>query len=83
MGGLISKILCQRNYNKEINIGHVGRLKKKNHETIIEVFKEINQIYPNIQLILVGEGSKKLYIEELAKSYQIDEHIKFIGRTEK
>lgn len=80
----IKRFLCQRNYNKEINIGHVGRFEKvKNHETIIEVFKEINQIYPNIQLILVGEGSKKLYIEELAKSYQIDEHIKFIGRTEK
>lgn len=79
----IKRFYCLRNFEKNIVIGHVGRFEKvKNHQTIIEVFNKISQIYLDIQLILVGEGSQRSAIEQLVRSYQLTHRVSFVGRTE-
>lgn len=52
--------------------GHVGGfVEQKNHEFLIEVFKEIEKIEPNAKFYLFGEGNKKKEIEEKAKELNV------------
>ncbi|MCK9536285.1 MAG: glycosyltransferase family 4 protein, partial [Bacilli bacterium] len=44
-------------YNKGMVIGHIGRYNPvKNHQTIIAVYRQLLQSYPDLQLRLVGDG---------------------------
>lgn len=49
-------------------IGHVGRFAKvKNHDFLIEVFKEINEKAQNSKLLLIGEG---VLLEDMRKKVE-------------
>lgn len=61
-------------------IGHVGRfVHQKNHDFLIELFKEVNRINKNCILVCVGDGPLKQNIEEKVKKYKIDKNVKFLG----
>jgi glycosyltransferase EpsF len=61
-------------------IGHVGRfVKQKNHEFLIEIFKEINIENKNTALLLIGEGPLKNKIKEKVKKLKLDKSVYFAG----
>ncbi len=61
-------------------IGHVGRfMYQKNHDFIIELFKEVLQTYPNAVLLLLGEGPLQKAIKEKVKAYHIESQVYFLG----
>lgn len=46
-------------------ITHIGRfVEQKNHNAVINIFKEYKKRHPNSLLLLLGEGPKKLEIEK-------------------
>ena len=50
--------------------------KEKNIETVLQVIKKLDK---NIGLCLVGDGSQKIYLENMAKNMGISERINFAG----
>lgn len=53
---------------EEFVVGHVGRYhEQKNHELIVNVFKELLKIKPNSKLLLIGKGPLK---EEITKKIE-------------
>lgn len=72
---------------KELNIdnnfvvGHVGGFNhQKNHEFLIEIFREILKIKPNSILVLIGDGPLKTEIER--KALDIKSSIMYIGTVD-
>lgn len=61
----------------EILIGHVGRfVPVKNHEYIIDLFKELDD---NYKLLLIGDGPDKTKIEKLVRDYKLKDRVIFTG----
>lgn len=79
------KIRQEYNISNRIIVGHVGSFRyAKNHEFVLEVFKELHESYkkkginPPI-LMLLGDGELKEKIEEKAVSLGIKEDVIFTG----
>lgn len=61
-------------------IGHIGRFNKaKNHSYIIDVFEEVNKIYSNAVLLLVGDGPLKAQIEKKVTNLGLQDKVFFLG----
>lgn len=61
-------------------IGHVGRFNiQKNHEFIIDIFKEIKMKNENSVLILVGSGELEEKIKEKVTNNNLKESVIFLG----
>jgi len=66
--------------NKKI-VGHVGAFNaQKNHEFLIDVFKELILIDENYVLVLIGDGNKRNDIEKKAVELGVADKIMFLGR---
>ncbi|MFJ7681464.1 glycosyltransferase family 1 protein [Peribacillus butanolivorans] len=64
-------------------VGHVGRFNKvKNHEVLIDIFKEINKKEPNSILCLVGDGELKSEIKKKVSKLGLGNSVKFLGLRE-
>ncbi len=64
--------------NNDIVIGHIGRFEEeKNHEFLIDVFKNILKKDENYKLVLVGNGSRFEEIKKKCQPYK--ENIIFLG----
>lgn len=60
----------------------VGRLaEEKNVDFLIDVEKEIVKKYPNIKLMIIGDGPDKPKYEKLAKRHHIEEKVIFTGKV--
>jgi glycosyltransferase involved in cell wall biosynthesis len=58
----------------------VGRLvKQKNVDKIINVFVRFRNIEPNSELIILGDGEDRKYLECLAIDNKVDGNVKFLG----
>lgn len=67
--------------NKTV-IGHLGRfVTTKNHEFIIELAKELKRQNVNVEFRLFGEGELREKIENLVKSYGLEDCVNFMGLT--
>lgn len=78
----VGKFNFERKYSDDVTIGHVGRFEEvKNHEVIIEVFRKLNETFPNLSLILVGDGTQREYIEEIISKYKLSKKVSLIGRV--
>lgn len=66
-------------------VGHVGRIHPvKNHEKIIDIFREVLKMKKNAFLLLIGDGEFG-YIEKikgLVKKYEIEDKVLFTGMRE-
>ncbi|QHT70491.1 glycosyltransferase family 4 protein [Rhodocytophaga rosea] len=59
---------------------HVGRLIKwKRVDMLIEVFSRLLQIYPDAELVIVGNGPEEENLKRQVNSLQLDEKVKFAG----
>lgn len=86
----VDKFIYDENIRREIRkelkvedkfvIGHIGRFVfSKNHDFLIEIFKEVNKINKNICLLLIGEGEIKDNIIKKVNDVGISDKIKFLG----
>lgn len=65
---------------KKFVIGHIGRFElQKDHDFIIDLFKEINKVKKNSILLLFGEGKLKSNIEFKVKKLGLEEKVYFMG----
>lgn len=61
-------------------LGHVGRFcYPKNHEFLIEIFREVLRRRSNAVLLLVGTGEKEEKIREMTAAYGMTEAVRFLG----
>ncbi len=61
-------------------IGHVGRfMEQKNHDFLIEVFKDIHIKNPNTVLMLVGNGVLENQIKEQISQLKLNDSVIFAG----
>jgi Glycosyltransferase len=78
-----TKIRGELNINNKFVVGHVGRfVYSKNHEFLLKTFKDISDSFPNAVLLLVGEGTLKQSIMNLALGYNIQDKVIFFGETD-
>lgn len=61
-------------------IGHIGRFhKQKNHDFLIDIFKELNKTNKNSVLILVGDGELRHNIEDKVRDLGLESDVIFTG----
>lgn len=62
-------------------IGHVGRfIYQKNHEFLIDVFRQISKVNTNARLLLIGIGILQDTIKEIACKYGLEQKIQFLNK---
>ena len=65
--------------NKKYLIG-IGRLtKQKNFGLLINFFKKISDLYPNLNLVIIGEGEKESELKQLSAKFKDNQKIHFTG----
>ena len=68
--------------DNEIIIGHTGRIEKqKNHKLLINIFEEFRKNNSNSKLMIVGDGSLRKEIYDLAVDKNIINDVIFVGYT--
>lgn len=61
-------------------VGHVGRfMYQKNHDFLVDIFKEIHEKKRNSLLVLIGDGPLRGLIEKKVKDYGLQNNVKFLG----
>ncbi len=67
--------------NDSFIVGHVGAfVNQKNHDFLLDVFKEIKQIKQNSKLMLVGDGPLLNSVKEKSRLLGLDSDIMFLGK---
>ena len=62
-------------------IGHVGLFnEQKNHDFLIEIFREIVKRDGGARLVLVGEGDKRPAVEQKIRGYGLTNYVIFTGK---
>lgn len=74
------KIRSQFKLEGRFVIGHVGRFNyPKNHEFLIDIFKEVHDRSPFSLLMLVGSGEGEDTIKEKVHELGLDDSVEFLG----
>lgn len=69
--------------NDTFVVGHIGRFSfQKNHEFLIEIFKEIYKRNENSRLILIGKGENEVKIKQMVNMYGLCDKVLFLGYRE-
>ena len=78
---LREKLRLDLNIDKDtLVIGHVGRfMYQKNHDFLIDIFKEIHKQKNNSLLLLIGDGPLRETIEIKVQNYGLKDYVKFLG----
>ncbi|WP_373056163.1 glycosyltransferase family 4 protein [Zunongwangia sp. H14] len=67
-------------YPNKFNIGYLGTLDfHKQLLILIEVFYDLKQKYPDLRLIIIGDGPAYSKIREKVKQYQLEEFVELKG----
>lgn len=75
--GVDTEVFVPGTKNSHPIILYLGRLsKRKNIEDLIEAFGHVLKNFPDVQLLIVGEGEERKRLEEKATGYK---NIKFLG----
>lgn len=70
----------QLRVERNLVLGHIGRFEvQKNHTFLLDIFKECVKLVPNIRLLLIGDGSERMTIQEKAKLLGLEEKVIFTG----
>ncbi|MBP3802722.1 MAG: glycosyltransferase [Oribacterium sp.] len=60
----------------------VGRLEPvKQHDRLIRTFSYVKDRCPESNLVIVGEGRLKRYLEKVCRDYKVEESVYFVGFT--
>ena len=68
------------NLKNKIVFGHVGRFNiQKNHQFLLDVFKQIHNKLPNSVLLLIGEGELFEQVKNQVLNYGLNDCVLFLG----
>jgi len=66
--------------DQDIVIGHVGRFtRQKNHDFLIDIFKEAYKRNPKYKLLLIGTGELEEKIQDKVKKLELEKVVRFYG----
>lgn len=88
---LLDKVMCNDEYSSvlldEINdssvivVGYFARLDRvKGHRYLIKAISEVSKTFPNIKLILTGEGPLRDELVNLSRALNLEEKVLFTGK---
>jgi len=61
----------------------VGRLEEfKGHHFLVDALPEVLRQYPGLVLLIIGEGSRKLYLQQQVHRLGLDKNVLFLGFRE-
>lgn len=64
----------------QLVVGHIGRYtKEKNHEFILKIFSELKKMDSNARLLMVGDGTLRTHIMQMAKQASLSSDVIFTG----
>lgn len=64
-------------------VGVVGRLRnEKGQATLLDSMKTVKRELPESVLLVVGDGPDRPYLEEMAKKFGLDSHVKWLGQKD-
>lgn len=73
----------KKRFSSPITLGVVSQLEKiKGMDLVIPVFAKIKEKYPEIRLLIVGDGSQKELMQQQAKKLVSNNNIIWMGRQE-
>ncbi len=78
----LSKCIPKNSYeiSGKLKILHIGRFsEQKNHKGLIQTFKIVHEEYPNAELQLIGNGDLLSSIEDMVKTNNLQDCVKFLG----
>jgi len=65
----------------DIVVGHIGRfMKQKNHEFLIDIFRELHKENNNYKLLLIGQGPLEEEMKQKVKDLEIEDSVMFLGQ---
>lgn len=71
------------NFNNKTSLLTIGRLtNQKNHSFLIRGFQKINQLYPDLNLFIIGNGEKKKSLIKLIDELNLSNKIFLLGYKE-
>lgn len=74
------QVRTELNWEEKFIIGHAGRFnEQKNHNFLIDIFKETINLIPNAHLVLIGQGELETVIREKVNHLHLDEKVSFLG----
>lgn len=79
------RVLARREFRvcDDFLIGHIGRLSiQKNHSFLLDIFNEVNKIYTNSKLILIGKGELEDKIREKVDLLGLNNKVIFTGERD-
>ncbi|WP_294349349.1 glycosyltransferase family 1 protein [uncultured Clostridium sp.] len=78
-----NKVRNELGIGDSIAIGHVGGfVPQKNHKFLLEIYKSILEINPDVKLFMIGDGLLRAEIERKAFEYGIKDKIIFTGNSD-
>ena len=75
-----NKIRKEMQIENKFVLGHVGRfVQQKNHDFLIDIFKEVYKENKNVVLLLIGDGPLEWKIKEKVKKNGLENAVYFLG----
>lgn len=63
-------------------LGGVGRLvRQKNFGRLIKAIARVRDGHPAVQLVILGEGSKRERLEAIIRKHDLDDHVRLLGEV--
>lgn len=76
----VENILTEKDFNSENIILSIGRLtRQKNFIFLIKSFKNLNEVYPNYKLIILGDGEERSKLQDMIKKFKLEKKIFLLG----
>lgn len=80
---VVDKVFKPLNFKKEYDLIYIGRLAPVKHvDTLIRAIEVVKKSYPQIKLVIVGNGECRTELENLTKSLNLTNNIYFSGYKE-
>lgn len=77
-----SQLKTKLNLQSSFVVGHVGRFTfAKNHEFLLEIFKNVLKLKPNAKLLLVGDGELRFKIEKKIRELGLTDKVIMVGKV--
>lgn len=67
----------------ELILGNVGNLREvKDHHTLILAFNKVSSLFPQVKLLIIGEGELKSNLLKLCSELGLEKKVLFLGHRE-
>lgn len=69
------------NIKKKNQLTFVGRLQQwKNIDQIVKAFEKVSQFFPNVKLLIIGDGPEEKSLRQLVQHLSLQKKVSFLGK---